>query len=59
MTVQMYQKKGLKFVVRLLTNRGGVRDVELEATSVQDAYDQANVLYKKCIILHIDLVVRK
>ncbi len=58
--MQMFHKEqGLKFVVRLITNRGGRRDLELPASSVQDAVDQARALYKKCVIEHVDLIVRK
>jgi len=47
------------FKVKLTTSGGGKRDLEIEATSVQDAKDQASKTYKNCKISDIDLIPKK
>lgn len=47
----------MRFKVKLTTNSGGARELELEdCTSVQDAIDQATSIYKKCTINSVDLL---
>ena len=46
----------MQFLVKLKTNRGGLREVELTASSVQDAIDQAKESYKDCVIRDVDLI---
>lgn len=46
----------MKFKVKLRTSGGGKREVELPATSVQDAIDQINQSYPGCTILGTDLM---
>lgn len=49
----------MRFKVKLITSGGGKRELELPATSVQDAIDQANSIYKGCTIEKIDLIPQR
>ena len=46
----------MKFKVILTTSGGGKRELELPATSVQDAIDQAKESYPGCNIKAVDLI---
>lgn len=49
----------MMFKVKLITSGGGQREIEIEATSVQDARDQTTTTYKNCTILDVDLIPKK
>lgn len=49
----------MMFKVKLITSGGGKRELDLEATSVQDARDQVNQTYKNCEITNVDLIPKK
>jgi hypothetical protein len=49
----------MKFKVKLVTSEDEKKELELEATSVQDAKDQANDTYKNCNIVAVDLIPKK
>jgi hypothetical protein len=46
----------MNFKIKLRTSGGGKREVDLPATSVQDAIDQIKELYINCTISDIDLI---
>lgn len=46
----------MKFKVKLRTSGGGKREVDLPATSVQDAIDQTKESYRGCTIVSVDLI---
>jgi len=46
----------MRFKVKLITNGGGKRELELPATSVQDAIDQTKESYPGCSIKGVDLI---
>lgn len=48
----------MRFKVKLTTKGGGKREIEIDATSIQDAKDQANETYKDCTIHDVDLMPR-
>lgn len=49
----------MTFKVKLFTSGGGRREVELPATSVQDAIDQTMRTYINCKIESVDLIPQK
>lgn len=46
----------MRFKVKLTTKGGARREIEIDATSVQDARDQTNETYKDCTIHDVDLI---
>jgi len=48
------ETKKFVFVVKLKTNRGGKREVDVPATSISDAENQIRELYKDCEIISTD-----
>lgn len=48
----------MRFKVKLTTKGGGKREVEIDATSVQDVKDRVEETYKDCTIQGIDLIPR-
>lgn len=46
----------MRFKVKLTTKDGGKREIEIDATSVQDAKNQTNETYKDCTIHDVDLI---
>lgn len=49
----------MNFKVKLITSGGGKRQIDLPATSVQDAIDQAKESYLGCTIESVDLIPSK
>lgn len=49
----------MRFKVKLTTKSGGEREIEIDATSVQDAKDQTKQTYKDCTIHEVDLIPKE
>lgn len=49
----------MRWKVKLRTNGGGKREIELDATSISDALEQANESYPGCTIEGADLIPKK
>jgi hypothetical protein len=46
----------MRFKVKLKTKDGRKREIEIDATSLQDAREQVNETYKGCTIHNVDLM---
>lgn len=49
----------MNFKVNLITSGGGKRELDLPATSVQDAINKTKETYSGCIIKSVDLIPSK